>query len=231
MPTSAEARILLVKDDRELCAMLGNFLGEQGLKVEAVNDGEAGARTLRAREFDLAILDVMLPLKSGLDVLVELRRYSECPVLILTARGDDVDRVRGLELGADDYLAKPFNPRELLARVRAILRRARAPAAALETTLVVGDLQLEPSRRLARAGEAALQLTSAELRLLEVLMRNPGRAVSRDKLCEEVLGRRLLPNDRSVDTHVSHIRGKLAQAGARAAIASVRGTGYQLVAG
>jgi len=227
---TADAKILLVEDDRELCAMLSNFLVGEGLRVEAVHDGESAARTLRTQDFDLAILDLMLPLKPGLEVLVELRGYSECPVLILTARGDDVDRVRGLELGADDYLAKPFNPRELLARVRAILRRARAPAA-VETTLAVGDLQLEPARRLARAGEVMLQLTSAELRLLEVLMRNSGRAVSRDKLCEEVLGRRLLPNDRSVDTHVSHIRGKLAAAGARASIASIRGTGYQLVAG
>ena len=120
----ADARILLVEDDRELCAMLSNFFSEHGMSLFAVHDGDEAARALRAPDFDLAILDVMLPLKPGLDVLVELRHYSECPVLILTARGDDVDRVRGLELGADDYLAKPFNPRELLARVRAILRRA-----------------------------------------------------------------------------------------------------------
>jgi two-component system response regulator CpxR len=227
---TADARILLVEDDRELCAMLSNFFVEHGMSLVAIHDGDEAARALRAPDADLVVLDVMLPKRSGLDLLVELRRHSECPVLILTARGDDVDRVRGLELGADDYLAKPFNPRELLARVRAILRRARAPSAP-ETVLTVGDLQLEPARRLVRAGEQTLKLTSAELRLLEVLMRHPGRAVSRDQLCEDVLGRRLLPTDRSIDTHVSHIRGKLVQAGSGVSIASVRGTGYQLVAG
>jgi two-component system response regulator CpxR len=227
---TADARILLVEDDRELCAMLSNFFVEHGMSLVAIHDGDEAARALRSPDADLVVLDVMLPKRSGLDLLVELRRHSECPVLILTARGDDVDRVRGLELGADDYLAKPFNPRELLARVRAILRRARAPSAP-ETVLTVGDLQLEPARRMARAGQQALRLTSAELRLLEVLMRHPGRAVSRDQLCEDVLGRRLLPTDRSIDTHVSHIRGKLVQAGSAVAIASVRGTGYQLVAG
>jgi two-component system response regulator CpxR len=227
---TADARILLVEDDRELCAMLSSFFAEQGMSLTAIHDGDAAARALRAPEADLVILDVMLPHRSGLDLLVELRRHSECPVLILTARGDDVDRVRGLELGADDYLAKPFNPRELLARVRAILRRARAPAAP-DAVLVVGDLQLEPARRLVLAAGQPLRLTSAELRLLEALMRNPGRAVSRDQLCEDVLGRRLLPADRSIDTHVSHIRGKLAQGGSSVSIASVRGTGYQLVAG
>ena len=227
---TADARILLVEDDRELCTMLSNFFAEHGVSIVAIHDGDEAARALRTPEVDLVILDVMLPKRSGLDLLVELRRHSECPVLILTARGDDVDRVRGLELGADDYLAKPFNPRELLARVRAILRRARAPSAP-EAVLAVGDLQLEPARRLVQVGDRALRLTSAELRLLEVLMRYPGRAVSRDQLCEEVLGRRLLPTDRSIDTHVSHIRGKLVQAGSSVSIASVRGTGYQLVAG
>ena len=197
----------------------------------AVQYCNAGIRALRSELWSLVVLDIMLPMISGLDVLRQMRRISQVPVLILSARGDDDDRVTGLELGADDYLAKPFYPRELLARVRAILRRTHSGTPDNEPPMVLGDLTLDPAKREVIVKGVPLRLTSAEIRLLSVLMRNSGSAVSRETLCEEVLGRKLVPADRCIDTHVSHIRSKLVSAGGATMIASVRGTGYQLVAG
>ncbi len=226
---SGQPRVLLVEDDLELCAMLEEYLARESFTVQVVHDGGAALAALAPGSHDLVVLDVMLPVKGGLDVLRELRGALDVPVIMLTARGDEIDRVVGLELGADDYLPKPFNPRELVARLRAIWRRTRQPGGPRAAPLVRGRLRLDPARREASWGNRSLELTSAEMRLLEMLMRHAGEVVTRDALCEDVLGRRLLPPDRSIDTHVSHVRKKLALARAAAEIASVRGTGYQLV--
>lgn len=184
--------------------------------------------------YDLVVLDVMLPGINGLDVLRNLRRGSNVPVLMLTARGEDVDRIVGLELGADDYLPKPFNPRELLARMRAVMRRAPFSGGQVDTEqpalpgpLVVADVVLDPgTRTVSRAGEL-VELTTVEFSLLEVLMRSAGRVVSRDDLVRLVLSRAFDPYDRSIDVHVSNIRRKLGQAvGAGQRIKAIRGVGY-----
>lgn len=224
-----EPRVLLVEDDPELCAMLEEYLVRESFVVQVVRDGGSALAALAPGSHDLVVLDVMLPVKSGLDVLREMRGTLDVPVIMLTARGDEIDRVVGLELGADDYLPKPFNPRELVARLRAIWRRTQQPARTRAALLVRGGLRLDPARREASWEGRSLELTSAEMRLLEMLMRHAGEVVTRDELSEEVLGRRLLPPDRSIDTHVSHVRKKLALAQATAGIASVRGAGYQLV--
>ncbi|GAB4249640.1 response regulator [Deferrisoma sp.] len=220
-----ERKILVVDDDAELCELLQEYLGREGFGVETAPDGPAGLDRARAGAFDLVVLDVMLPGLDGFEVLRELRKTSDVPVIMLTARGDDVDRIVGLELGADDYLPKPFNPRELLARIRAVGRRARAGR---EPEVVrAGDLELDPGTRTAlRAGEP-VDLTSAEFSLLEVLLRQAGRPVSRDELARQGLGRPLMAFDRSVDVHVSSLRRKLGPApDGTERIRTVRGVGY-----
>ena len=226
-------RILLVDDDRELTAMLSEYLAREGFDVAVEHDGAAALTRLSARAgehgADLVVLDVMLPGRNGLDVLRGLRaRESAPPVLMLTARGDDVDRIVGLELGADDYLAKPFNPRELVARMRAVLRRVSERALPHEP-LTLGPLRLDPARHRASVRGAAVELTGAEFRVLEVLVRAAGRVVSREQLTEQALGRRLELYDRSIDTHVSNLRRKLALgAAAELEIRGIRGAGYLL---
>ena len=226
-------RILLVDDDRELTAMLSEYLGREGFEVAVAHDGaEALSRLTEpaaAHAAELVVLDVMLPGRNGLDVLRALRaREIAPPVLMLTARGDDVDRIVGLELGADDYLAKPFNPRELVARMRAILRRVTERAAPYEP-LTLGPLRLDPARHRASVRGAAVELTGAEFRVLEVLIRAAGRVVSREQLTEQALGRRLELYDRSIDTHVSNLRRKLALGpAAELEIRGIRGAGYLL---
>ena len=221
-------RLLLVDDDVELCEILTEYFSAEEFEVESVYDGARGLERARSGEHAMMILDLLLPGLRGLDVLRQLRAESNVPVLILTARGEDVDRILGLELGADDYLPKPFNSRELLARVRAILRRARPS----EDTgrIDVGDVTLDPLARQAWCEGRLLRLTTAEFVLLEALIRRPGQVQSRERLAEQVLGRRLSMFDRSIDVHVSNLRKKLGDAaGAREHIRAVRGEGYVFV--
>jgi len=229
IPQMADPKILIVDDDQELGAMLTEFLAPDHFDVSARLSGEDGLLALRESSFDLLILDIMLPGMSGLDVLKAVRRDSDIPVIMLTARGDDIDRILGLEFGADDYLSKPFNPRELLARIKAILRRTGLDERR-GGGMTVGMLELDvPARRVSADGKP-IRLTGTEFELLRCLAEAPGTVVSKDRLSEEVLGRRHLPYDRSIDTHVSNVRGKLAAAGVdRPAIQSRRGIGYVLL--
>ncbi|TAK50892.1 MAG: response regulator [Gammaproteobacteria bacterium] len=226
------ARVLLIDDDIELTGLLREYLVRDGFEVAAVHDGESGIRAALSGGHDIVVLDVMLPRLNGIETLRRIREQSRVPVLMLTARGDDVDRIVGLELGADDYVPKPCTPRELVARVRAILRRTQVPdrsdAGAL--SLTVGPLTLLPRSRTAELGGSPLALTSAEFNLLEVLLRNAGRVVSRAQLSEQGLFRPLARFDRSIDVHLSSIRQKLGpRADGSPWIRTLRGLGYQFV--
>ncbi|HET6432634.1 response regulator [Dyella sp.] len=224
-------RILIADDDRALAALLAEYLQREGFAVDVVHDGEAALARLRdaAQRPDLLILDVMMPGRDGLDTLRELRQRQRLPVIMLSARGEPVDRVIGLELGADDYLAKPCLPRELLARVRAQLRRHTPEAAA---NVQVGLLRLQPGDRQAFVDERELSLTGAEFTLLLALAQRSGEVVDKATLTRLALGRELERFDRSIDVHVSRLRHKLAEASDRAPrIDAVRGSGYLLLAG
>ena len=227
---AAPVAVLLVDDDRELCRMLSEYLDPEGFKLTTVHDGDEALYSLGRHHFDLIVLDVMLPRLGGLEVLRALRQKNTTPVLMLTARGEDIDRVVGLELGADDYLPKPFNPRELVARMRAILRRSLLPEPqpGRRERIDAGPLSLLFSSRSASARGEPIALTGAEFRVLEVLMQQPGVVVSREQLTRQVLGRRLTPYDRSIDTHISNIRRKLAAVADQVSIVNVRRTGYVL---
>src|SRR5580692_3766033 len=224
-------RILVIDDDVELCHLVGEYLSAEGFTTDCVHDGESGLKKAEAGEYLLAVLDVMLPGINGFEVLRRIRATSRLPVLLLTARGEDVDRIVGLEIGADDYLPKPFNPRELLARIRAILRRsgsAEAPAAAGDFLTVQG-LELDTAARVARCGGVQLDLTDIEFGLLQALMRSAGEVVAREQLAETVLGRKFHPFDRSLDMHVSRLRHKLdAVNNSGDQVKTIRGIGYQL---
>lgn len=221
--------ILLIDDDVELCEMLTEYLGRYDLRVSAVHRGDTGLQAARNRNWEIILLDVMLPGLDGFEVLKQIRTFSKGNVLLLTARGEDVDRIVGLEMGADDYLAKPFNARELLARIRAVRRRSEAPVAASESSpLVVEDITLDPASRSVKQNGTPVDLTDVEFSLLEALMRSPGKVVEREPLAEQVLGRKFSPFDRSLDMHVSRLRKKLGGGGDEC-IKTVRGTGYQLV--
>ena len=226
------SRILVVDDDVDLCELLAKYLRREGFEFEMVHNGEDGVTRAGSGNFALIILDVMLPNMSGFEVLSQIRSRSQTPVLMLTARGDDVDRIVGLEMGADDYLPKPFNPRELVARIRAILRRSKvesdSPSASqIPERLVIGDVDLDKSTRVVvRSGES-LALTAVEFDLLEALMRAAGRIMTREELVKAILGRDLTPYDRSIDTHVSNLRRKLGHyVGGVERIKTVRGVGY-----
>jgi len=219
-------RILVIDDDAELCALLREFLQREGFTVEFAHDGHSGLVKAEGGGFDLVVLDVMLPGLDGFEVLRRLRPKSRVPVLMLTARGEDVDRIVGLELGADDYLPKPFNPRELAARIKAILRRVHAPASALGR-LEVNGVRLDPASRSVTVDGEPVDLTTFEFDILELLMRNAGRPVSRDALMEHLYNRKATPFDRSVDMHVSHLRKKLEAT--RPLIKTIRGAGYQFL--
>ena len=223
----ARAQLLLVDDDAELCAMLREYLEPEGFGAESAESGQSALERLARGGIDLVVLDVMLPGLSGFEVLRRLRATSRVPVLMLTARGEEIDRVVGLEMGADDYLAKPFSPRELVARIRAVLRRmADAPASGL---LAFGTLTLDVRAHRAQVEGEDLELTSAELRILELLMQADTRTVTREELMQQALGRRLLPTDRSLDTHISNLRRKLVRFTERIRIQGVRGAGYALM--
>jgi DNA-binding response OmpR family regulator len=220
--------LLVVDDDQGLCAMLVEYLTLEGFSAVTAGSGPAGLEQLTRNPVDLVILDVMLPELSGFEVLRRIRALSRVPVIMLTARGEEVDRIVGLEMGADDYLANPFSPRELVARIRAVLRRIPGDGSAAESTIQWGPLRLDLRARRAEVAEHDLELTSAELRILELLVRADTRTVTRDELMLQALGRRLLPTDRSLDTHVSNLRRKLQRHTERVSVQSVRGSGYAL---
>mgnify|MGYP001766115120 CR=1 FL=1 len=223
-------RILLIDDDVELVDLLRDYLSNDGFETAGVHDGEAGVAAALSGDYDLAVLDVMMPGINGTEVLRRIRTQSALPVLMLTARGDDMDRIVGLELGADDYVPKPCTPRELSARIRAILKRAGAPERAAGGMVAAGDISLWPAQRRVEVGGRPVTLTSAEFGLLEMLARHAGQPVSKENLSEGALGRPLNRFDRSIDVHISSIRRKLAPLpDGRSRIVSVIRKGYQLV--
>ena len=226
-----KASLLVIDDDQELGQMLGDYLATDNLKITVEHTGERGLATLQSHDFDLLILDIMLPGISGLEVLKQVRRKSQIPVIMLTARGDDIDRIIGLEVGADDYLSKPFNPRELLARIKAILRRSQG-VTTNKGKLELGSIELDTRTHRAAVAGNTLSLTGTEFEILKSLLETPGDVVSKEQLSERALGRRLLPYDRSIDTHISNLRGKLERAGNRnETIQNQRGVGYLLIPG
>jgi len=226
--------ILMIDDDTGLCELVAEYLALDGFDFTAAHDGQQGLSLAKAQDYDLILLDIMLPGLDGLSVLKALRTGSYCPVLMLTARGDDVDRIVGLELGADDYLAKPFNPRELVARIKAILRRVeltRQPQTEQNGTLALNKLVLNPNNRQVTCNEQLITLTATEFQLLELLMRRAGEVVSKDELSRAVLGKRLQMYDRSLDMHVSNIRKKIAVYCQDEKIQTLRGSGYLFLPG
>jgi len=229
-------RLLIVDDDRALVKLLTRLLEGEGFQVDAAYDHATGLSAALAGDHELVVLDVMLPGGSGFELLKELRRQSQVPVLLLTARGEAVDRIVGLEIGADDYLAKPFDPRELVARIRAIFRRTREPAPAAERSepdevLTAGDISMSPGNRAVTCGGKPVDLTAVEFNVLELLLRNAGKIVTREQIAEAALGRHLNFLDRSVDVHVSRLRKKLAAFyRGEDLIRPIRGSGYFLAA-
>lgn len=222
--------VLLVDDDVELAEMLGDYLAQEGFVVSTVHDGESGLAEALSGKYAIAVFDVMMPRLSGIEALRRLRQSSRMPVLMLTARGDDMDRIVGLELGADDYVPKPCLPRELAARLRAILRRTVVSEAPAGQVLQIGALCVRPEQRRVEWQEQPVELTSTEFNLLEVLARHAGRPVSKQDLSEQALGRSLARYDRSIDVHLSSIRHKLGTlADGRSCIQTVYRQGYQLI--
>src|SRR6266478_3659109 len=223
-------RVLVIDADAGLCELIAEYLEAEGFEVEFVHNGEAGLLRAISGEHVILVLDVMLPGINGFEVLRRFRAKSKLPVLMLTARGEDIDRIVGLEIGADDYLSKPFNPRELVARIRAVLRRTNPDADADSTTadiLRVGDVEMDTSTRVVRRSDEAIDLTVVEYDVLEMLIRNPGRIVTRQSLVKEVLGRNLSAFDRSIDMHISNLRKKLGHiVDGSERIKTVRGIGY-----
>lgn len=230
--TNEMPSVLLIDDDRELTAMLAEYLTQEGFGVAAAHDGQRGEAEALSGRYDLVVLDVMLPRVSGIEVLRRIRRSAEVPILLLTARGDDVDRIAGLDLGADDYVPKPSSPGEIVARIRAILRRtsARESPDNAGSPIIAGSLTLWPGRRTAEWRGTPLDLTGTEFSLLEELARHAGQLVSKTQLSLNALGRPLTPYDRRIDVHLSSIRQKLGpRDDGHPWILSVRGNGYQLV--
>lgn len=221
--------ILIIDDDSQLRTMLAELLHTEQYDTALAADGMEGLSILKSGNADLVVLDVMMPKLNGFDVLDKIREFSAVPVIMLTARGEDLDRITGFEHGADDYLAKPFNPRELLLRIKAILKRG-ASTTADEKELCVADLRLEPHTLRAFLRDQPLSLTGAELKVLEVLMRSPGQPISREKLTKYALGRKLTPYDRALDTHISNLRAKIGKnSQGESPIRSIRGEGYVIV--
>jgi two-component system response regulator CpxR len=216
-------RLLVIDDDVELCSLLKEYLQREDYNVKCVHDGRHGLEEAQKSGYDLIILDVMLPGVDGFEILKKVRESGRVPVLMLTARDEDIDRILGLELGADDYLGKPFNPRELLARIKAILRRSEGTVN--RGPIEVNGVVLDPSARTVHTDGHPVEVTTLEFDILEQLLRSAGRELSRDALMESLYGRKATPFDRSIDMHVSHLRKKIA--GDR--IKTIRGVGYQFV--
>jgi DNA-binding response OmpR family regulator len=225
------ARILIIDDDAELAEMLSEYLASEMFETETTPSGADGAERAIRGGYSLTVLDVMLPDVNGFEVLRRIRAVSLVPVLMLTARAEEVDRIVGLEIGADDYLRKPFSPRELVARVQAILRRTEAVTKAhamvpADEGLRVGDLHLDQRARVLRRGNCLIELTSVEFELLRLLLMSPGHVVSRDEMFRSALGREYATFDRSIDNHMSALRRKLGKAQGLDRIRSVRNLGY-----
>lgn len=220
--------LLIIDDDIALTELLSEYLSPQGYDLTLCHDGESGLQMATSnRHFDLILLDVMLPKLDGFEVLKKLRISHLTPVLMLTAKGDDFERIFGLELGADDYLAKPFNHRELSARIKAIVRRMDyLPSAGSQQSLQIEDLKLCPTTQTVECKSQELELTATEFLILQLLMINKGSIVSKQDISEKVMGRKLVAFDRSIDMHVSNIRKKLLKASDKEKIKTVRGTGY-----
>jgi two-component system response regulator CpxR len=228
---SKSESILVIDDDVEFCKLVTRFLTQEGFAIQSINAGTSGADAALSGNHSLVVLDVMMAGVNGFDVLRRIRAQSSIPVLMLTAKGDALDRVLGLEMGADDYLPKPFNPQELAARIRAILRRVK-PDTPPGAPITVGDVELDARARVARRRGEIMSLTSVEFDLLEVLLRAAGQVVGRDKLTRDVLGREFSPFDRSIDTHVCNLRKKIGLlADGTERIKGVRGIGYLYAAG
>lgn len=230
-------KLLIIDDDVKLVQLVQEYLQPQGFAVDAAHDGLSGLRRAEAQTrdsgYDLVILDLMLPEIDGLEVCRQLRRSSAVPVLMLTARGDETDRIVGLEMGADDYLPKPFNPRELLARIRAILRRSASPGQGtkdvLDKALLIGPLHIDPGSRQVTLDEQPVDLTTAEFDVLYTLARNAGRVLSRDQLLQEIHGPGWATYGRSIDVHISRLRAKIESDPKRPRwLKTLRGVGYQL---
>ncbi|MGH8519357.1 MAG: response regulator transcription factor [Panacagrimonas sp.] len=231
MASPAPPRILIADDDRELCALLAEYLGKHQLAAEAVHSAESAIERLHTgTRPDVLVLDVMLPGMDGLTALRRIREFESLPIVMLSGRGEPVDRIMGLELGADDYLAKPCLPRELLARIQALLRRTRGEIGPEPVTeILVGRVRIRPADRKAGCGDEVLPLTGAELSVLIELARQAGQSVSREQLTQGALHRALERYDRAIDVHVSRLRQKLAAANCGLRIESIRGAGYQLI--
>jgi two-component system OmpR family response regulator len=221
-------KILLIDDDIELVEMLKEYIDVEGFTVNTAHDGETGLNLLQAQPFDLVVLDVMMPKLNGIETLRTIRQTSNMPVIMLTAKGDDADRIVGLELGADDYVAKPCTPRELVARIRAILRRAK-PVQNNSKTIVLNELTLIPEQRRVEWFGQQLSLTSTEFNLLEVLVERAGSVVSKQILSELALGRPLAKFDRNIDVHMSSVRQKISAASGKQMIQTVYRLGYQYI--
>ncbi len=221
--------LLLADDDMELCDLLTEYLTSEGFTVDAVHDGEAAVQGILTGDYELAIFDVMMPKMTGFDALREVRKGRQTPVLMLTARGDDIDRIVGLEMGADDYLAKPCNPRELVARIRAVLRRSKAQNmdAGTEAPIKVADVELQPASRNVICSGKKINLTGTEFNVLRELLLRAGEVVSKKELTEITLERKLTQYDRSMDMHVSNIRKKLGpNSEGEPRIRAIRGVGF-----
>jgi DNA-binding response OmpR family regulator len=220
------SKILLVDDEQNIRELAALYLEKEGFAVDYASNGSEALQRFQQSPANLVLLDVMMPGMDGFEVCRELRRESDVPVLMLTARSEDVDKIVGLELGADDYMTKPFNPRELVARVKAILRRyetGRRP----QNVIAVGDLTVDKARREAKIGEDRLNLRTKEFDLLVAFVENPGIALTRDQLLESVWGYDYAGETRTVDVHVQHLRSKLIGAGVQ--IETLRGVGYKLL--
>jgi two-component system phosphate regulon response regulator OmpR len=229
MMTTTMIQLLMIDDDEKLVRLVREYLEPQGFRVAAAHDGRSGLDAVRKHAPELVILDLMLPELDGLEVCRRVREFSSVPVLMLTARGDEADRVVGLELGADDYLAKPFSARELLARIRAVLRRCGSERREPDGACRVGDLRIDPTTRRVHLGEDEVELTTAEFDLLLALAENAGRVLSRERLMEHVHGNAFAAYDRAIDVHVSRLRQKLEEDPRHPRwIKTVRGVGYQL---
>jgi two-component system OmpR family response regulator len=223
-------KILLIDDDVELVEMIRDYLTREGFEVTMVHDGESGVREALSGHYAIAVIDVMMPGINGIEVLRRVRRESSMPVLMLTARGDDTDRIVGLELGADDYVPKPCTARELTARIRAILKRTNNTGNGESRAIKVGALTVWPEKRKVEQAGRPVELTSTEFGLLEVLVRNAGQVVSKEELSEQALGRPLMRFDRSIDMHMCNIRQKLGEAqDGRSRIQTVIRKGYMLI--
>lgn len=228
MSETERARVLIIDDDPELAKLVAEYLAAEKFEVETRVRAAKGVERVWAGGLAIVVLDVMMPDLSGFEALRRIRMHSDVPVIMLTARGEAVDRIVGLELGADDYLPKPFNPRELIARIQAVLRRARPAPRGPRDRLTIGEMCLDPAARRVTRGGVPVELTTTEFDLLEALLRRAGEVVERDELYRAVIGRRQFPDDRGIDMHVSNLRRKLgAGVDGRERIKCVRGLGYQ----